>query len=86
MSKEYNLNKKFTVTLKLDLTLKSITDHFPNLEGLVFDLLKDNFIVQEVAEEIVGSLEKEHFINNTSFDLITVNISKANVLKIESNE
>ena len=86
MSKEYNLNKKFTVTLKLDLTLKSITDHFPNLEGLVLDLLKDNFMVQEVAEEIVESLEKEHYIESTSFDLITVNVSKSKVLKIESNE
>lgn len=86
MSKEYNLNKKFTVTLKLDLTIKSITDHFPNLEGLVFDLLKDNLMVQEVAEEIAEGLEKEHYIESTSFDLITVNVSKSKVLKIESNE
>lgn len=86
MSKQYNLNKKYTVTLKLDLTLKSITDHFPNLEGLVLDLLKDNFMVQEIAEEIIESLETEHFIESASFDTVTVNISKSKILNIESNE
>ena len=43
-------------------------------------------MVQEVAEEIVEGLEKEHYIESTSFDLITVNVSKSKILKIESNE
>lgn len=86
MSKHYNLNKKYSITLKIDFKIRSIDDHFPNLEGVIVDLLKDNFMIQEAVEEIIGNIEGEHLIESTSFDLMTVDVSNSKILNIETND
>jgi hypothetical protein len=86
MSKQYNLNKKYSITLKIDFKIRSITDHFPNLEGLIIDLLKDDFMVQEAVEEIIENIEGEHLIESTSFDLVTIDVSNSKILNIETND
>lgn len=75
--KDYKLNKKYKVTLKLEVELNKVTDNFDGLNSTVFDCLKDRDLikaaVKHLKEEIQGyHCEEEHSL----FDYLHFNVTK----------
>lgn len=82
MSTVYNVNQKYRINVSFDLTVSKIIDHFPNLEGLIFDLLKDNDLINEILRDNLEKIKGQYSIDTTSFDWAEVSIDNTEISNI----
>lgn len=86
MSTIYDINQKYKINISIELTITNVIDHFPNLEGLIFDLLKNTALVEEVLQDNLEKLEGEYSVYTAFFDWAGVVIKNPKIINISKNE
>ena len=80
-----NINKKYKVTLELDVSLDQVRDHCEsiNLEEITEESMADGLIIDTAAHHLGNDLVQKHIEEDTPIDYIDFTVTNYNVIKVE---